>query len=368
MNAKAKTSENPRAYLFAGDDDFRKQQELDKLLSKLVSPDFADFDLERMEGDSATSDRIMAGLSVPPFASDQRVVLVKYANKMPPPEQEKLASQLGKTPASGCLVLISPAPEKVDGRPRKGSEVIGDLSKAVRKIGTVIRVGDERPRDKAENARQFAQSTFADAGKKIDSAALASFMQRVGSDFAVLNTEARKLIDYTGNSDRITAQDVAKVTSETPEEKVFKLIDAVGTKNASEALRNLDELFETGDNPSADAPKTLATIARHFRLLWQTKMLVSNGATDFRKEAVPDHLRSALPSSPNILEVSGRQSWMADRLKKQASRFTRDELIRSFTLIARADLMLKGAEGDIEDPRMVMEILVIELAKSGDRR
>lgn len=363
MSPAAKSTGDPKAYLLAGDDDFRKQRELDGLLASLVAPDFADFDLEHMEGNSATADRIMAGLGIPPFSSTRRVVLVKYANKMDEDEQKKLASQLTKAPATGCLILVSPAPEKSDGKPKKGSEVIGELSKAVRKVGRVIRVGDEKGRERTDKARRFAQSLFAEAGKKIDSTTLAAFIQRAGSDFSILSSEAQKLIDYSGDSASITAPDVAKVTSETPEEKVFKLVDAIGAKRPADAMRILDELFETGDKPESQSPKVLANIARQLRLIWQAKMLLSAGVTRFSKDAVPEKLRALLPSNPNILDLIVRQTWMQERLKAQAARFSQEQLVRGFHAVAKADAMLKGIEGDIEDARMVMELLVLDLAK-----
>ena len=51
---------------------------------------------------------------------------------------------------------------------------------------------------------------------------------------------------------------MAKVTSETPEEKVFKLVDAIGTKRPADAIALLDQLFETGDRPEDEAPKVLS--------------------------------------------------------------------------------------------------------------
>ena len=168
MATKGKRTETPRAYLLRGDDDFRKARELENLIKLLVADDFIDFDLEHLEGDTATSDRVMAGLNVPPFGSGRRVVLVKYANKMEPPEQEKLASRLETIPQSGCLILVNPATEKTDGRPKKGSEVIGDLSKAVRKVGEVREFGGERGKERTAQATDFAKTLFATAGKKID--------------------------------------------------------------------------------------------------------------------------------------------------------------------------------------------------------
>lgn len=360
MSAATKTKDAPKAYLITGDDDLRKQRELEGLIAEMVAPDFADFDLEQLEGDTAHADRIVAGLGIPPFSSPRRVVLVRYANKMDEDEQKRLAARLEQVPASGCLVMISPAPEKRDGRPLRGSEVIGDLSKAIRKIGRVIRVGGERTQDKADAARRFARERFAEAGKFIDSSALALFLPRVGTDFAVIKSEVDKLVDYVGDSDKITRDDVSAVTSESPEEKIFKLVDAIGTKRPAEAMAHLDDLFESGDRPEEEAPKTLSNIARQVRLVWQAKMLLEAGVRTFT--AVPENLRSALPSSPNLVELVSRQAWQEKRLKGQAAKWRREDLARCLELIARTDAMLKGVEGDIDDARMAMELLVLELA------
>lgn len=367
MAPKVKST-NPRAYLLKGDDDFKKNQDLEKLVSWLIAPAFEDFDLEQFDGSTATSEKLIAGLGIPPFGSRQRVVLVKHANKMDPEEQGKLAGQLVKTPESGCLILVTPAPEKVDGRIRKGSEVTGELSKAVRRVGEVREFGGGTNREKQTQAREFAQSLFADAQKKIDMQALSLFLQRVGTDFSTIKTEAEKLLAYSADSPKVTVQDVSNITSETPEEKVFKLVDAVSAKNRAEGLRLLDEIFATSDSPEADAPKTLATLARQFRLIWQMKILSAAGVRSFNKNSVPDKIKELLPSDPNILDVLGRQSWMADRLSKQAKPFTCSELTRCFNSIARADQMLKGIEGAIEEPKMIMELLILDLAKPVKQR
>lgn len=363
MSPAAKTSKQTRAYLLTGDDDFSKQRKLEALLAELIDPDFADFDLERMEGDTAAADRIMAGLGIPPFSSPRRVVLVKYANRMDESEQKKLASLLPQTPNAGCLILVTPAAEIKDGKPRKGSEVVADVSRVIRKIGEVIKTGQEKGAAKTTAARQFAQSLFSDAGKKIDPRALSDFLQRVGSDHLLLASEAAKLINYAGDSTAIKPSDVAFVTSETPEEKVFKMVDAVGAHKPAEAMRYLNELFDAGDQSAADAPKVLANLARTFRLMWQYKMLSGRGVRNFNKGSVPAELQALLPSNPNLLDVLSRQAWQERRIHSSASRLSQEQLIRGFDAIARADAMLKGIEGGIQEPRMIMELLVLELAK-----
>ncbi|MCE5322187.1 DNA polymerase III subunit delta [bacterium] len=356
MSAK---KDNPRAYLLRGDDDFQKNKHLDKLLRTLVTGDFADFDLEPMEGDGATSDRIITGLNIPPFGSKQRVVLVRHANKMHPDEQSRLAEKIGSISQTGCLILVNPAAEKVDGKPKKGSEVIGDLSKAVRKVGEVVEFGKMR----TDAAIKFAMTAFTDSGKKVVSPVAAALVQRVGTDSSILSTEIKKLIDYSGDAETISVQDVAAVTSETHEEKVFKLVDAVAAKDQALSLRLLEEIFEFSDDPRAEAPKTLAVIARQFRMVWQMKLLNEMGVRSFTKSDVPDNIKDMLPTDTNILDILSRQSWQAERLSRQARPFSRSDLTRCFSAIAKADQMLKSIDGDMENPEMVMQLLVIELAR-----
>ncbi len=368
----AKKTGEARAYLLKGDDDFQKQQHLDKLLASLVLGDFADFDLEHMEGDTTSCERIMTGLGVAPFGSPRRVVLVKYANKINADEQEKLAVQVLKTPASACLVLVNPAADKVDGKPKKGSEIIGDLSKAIRKIGEVIEFGGGTNKEKQTKAREFGQSFFAQAEKKLDARAMSLFLERAGTDFNVISSEGQKLIDYSGDNPSISAQDVMAVTSETPEEKIFKLVDAISARNQAAALRLMDELFEIGDDPKADAPKTLSTISRQFRLIWQAKILMEAGVSmsmsygeRFQKESVPASVQALLPSDSNLLDVLVKQGWQGEKIARQARPLSRADLIRCFNAISKTDMTLKGMSDDMDDPRLAMDLLVIELAKPG---
>jgi DNA polymerase-3 subunit delta len=360
MPAK-KNTDIPRAYLLRGDDDYLKSQGLKDLLLELVSGDFGDFDFEQMDGDSATSDRVMSGVCIPPFGADRRVVLIKHAQRMPVDQQEKLAEKLLKIPESGCLIMVTPAPDKEEGRVKKGSEVVGELSRAVRKIGKIMEYGGGRPKDRASAAREFAQSLFIQAGRKIDAAALTLFLQRVGSDFSTVNSESRKLVDYSADSGKITQTDVLAVTSETPEDRIFALVDAIAERNQVMALKLLDGIFQVGADPNAEAPRTLSMIARQYRYIQQTRLIMDSRNRSLQKENLPDSVINMLPSSENVTDLVGRQSWQEGKLTKQAGKLTETDIAGAFGALARCDLQLKGA-GAIEDPRMAMELLVCELS------
>ncbi|MDH7601639.1 MAG: DNA polymerase III subunit delta [Armatimonadota bacterium] len=352
----------PRAYLLTGSDEFQKRRALEELLQLLVDPDLRDFDLEELDGETATSDRIISGLSTPPLGNRRRVVLVRFANKMNPDEQRKLARLLESVPPSGCLIMVNPAVEKSDGRPKKGAEVLGDLSKAVRKIGEVREFGTGSSREKADRAREFAKSLIVAAGKQISGDVLAFLVQRVGDDFAIIASEVQKLLDWVADRSRITREDVEAVTVETPEEKIFRFLDAIASRNTAAAMQLLDDMLESSDDIQADASRTLAMIARQFRLIWQARMLAEAGVKRLERVAVPEKLKAALPSDPNLLDIVERQPWQAGKLSAQAKSFSLAKLCKCFEAIARADAALKGVEGNIDDPRTVMHLLVVELA------
>jgi len=350
-----------RAHLLKGDDEYRKQLALRELLDKLVSPDFADFDLEQIEGDTATCQRVMAGLNVPPFSSGQRVVLVKYANKMNPAEQKLLAGKLASIPDTACLIMVNPAPERDRGRPKKGSEIIGDLSRAIRKVGEVKEFGGEKGAKAAELSVPFIKQCFADAGKTIDARTVELFRRRIGNDFALIKTESTKVIDYSGQADKITPQMVEHVTSETPEEKIFKTVDAVGSRETASAIRNLHELFQSGADPRTEAPSALSNIARHFRLVWQMRFLQESGVRGVSRQNIPDSIKDALPRDPNIIDVLARQSWQEAKYAQQARAFTYDMLADAFAAIEEADLRLKAIIPGPDDPQAILELLIMRL-------
>jgi len=78
---------------------------------------------------------------------------------------------------------------------------------------------------------------------------------------------------------------------------------------------------------------------------------------------VSDEIKNMLPSESNILDILGRQAWQAERLGRQGRSFSRQDLVRCLNAVAKADQMLKAIDGDMEAPEMIMQLLVIELAR-----
>ncbi len=366
--AATKTTTDIKAYLFRGDGDYQKAIALKELLASIVDPDFSDFDMEELEGNNSTCDRVMAGLNVPPFGSPRRIVLMRYANKMDKEEQKKLAEKIASAPDAGLLIMHTPAADKVDGKPAKGSDVVGELSKAIRKVGKVWEMPPLKGKAGIAETKQFAQSLFNKAGCKIDPDALELLQTRVGFDFNIIGTEVEKLIRYAGDKAHVTRRIVAEVTCETPEERIFNLVDAIGNQSQAQSLHLLENVFEYGGDPRGEAPRALSMISRQIRLIWQVKVLQEARVRGLSKDGVPEQIAQQLPSVGNVFDFLATKAWLGPKLLNQASAFTFPQLIRCFEEIERADLVLKGIEQGPDDARLVMDLLVVNLAAAGKGR
>lgn len=353
----AKKGENTdRIIIYHGADDAEKRKAVERLASELTDADLRDFDLESLYGPDVTSDRLMTAASVPPIASSRRLLVVFQANETPTGEQQLVAERLDRIPASACVLLVCPAPEMKDGKVKSGSEVHKDLLAAVKKNGKVV----DFPLMKDPAAIGRVQELVREAGKGITSTAAAAIVRRSGADSGILATEVEKLVNYTGDRKTIVDEDVDLVTTETIEEKIFAMMDAVGSRNAATAVQLLRPLlYGGGGRVEGPALKTLTMLARHFRQLWQVRMLTDAGCRAILPGSIPEQLEAALPQDSNILKV---KDWQMKKLQAQARNFTMDELAGAFEKMAAVDLAIKGIEGDVNDPGLALELLIIQLS------
>lgn len=110
-------------------------------------------------------------------------------------------------------------------------------------------------------------------GCKIDSAAAALLADFLGTDLGTIDSELEKLATYIGQRKSITADDVEAASLRDRGREIYDLTDAIGERNASEALVILDRLLEQSSHPSP----ILFSVSRHIRRLWAVKELLLNG-------------------------------------------------------------------------------------------
>jgi DNA polymerase-3 subunit delta len=351
-------TEIAKVYILSGADDAAKRKRLDAIVSEVIDPGFADFDYQSIEGRDATAEKIISACTAAPIASNRRVVAVTLANEMPSDQQKELAQKFNLLPEYACLVLIEHPPVVKDGKARKGSMLETELTTAVKKVGQIV----DFPLMKDSEATSFVKKLVSEAGKTITTTTAAMIVRRCGSDSGLLSNEVTKLVNFIGDRTEITDADVERLVPETVEDTIFKLIDAVGMRKARSALSYLEPLlYSAGANPQAAALRVLAMLARHFRHIWQARVLLDAGCRTIAPNKIPPAFYDLLPDTDNLLKL---REFQIINAVKQARMFTLKELASAMEHIAATDLALKGAdtEGGISDPATAMEILVLKLS------
>ncbi|HOM71156.1 MAG TPA: DNA polymerase III subunit delta [Armatimonadota bacterium] len=352
------TSTEPcRIYAYHGIDDAQKRAALERLKAEIVDPAAQDFDLQLLYGSDTTADQIILAASVVPFMSKRRMVIVSQANDMPTAEQQLLAEKLHLIPDSACVVLVSPSPRMSDGKPKRGSEIHADLMKAVKKAGKAV----DFSQMKSDAAVPYVVDLFKQLGKSIKPTVAMSMVRSCGTDSGVLASEAEKLVCFVGDRTVITEADIQQVTIQTPEEKIFTMMDTVGLKKPNEAIQHLRPLLLQGSSSEiqGEALKTLSMLSKHFRQLWQIRLALDAGCRQIAPGKIPPDIEAKMPNNENVLKI---EAWKREKLVKQAQNFSLEELGRCFERLSAADAAIKGLEGSVSDPVIVLELLVIELA------
>ena len=213
------------AYLFVGDDDFRKHEALTRLLDSAVDPATRDFNLEVRRGSEITAETLGSLLGTPPMLADRRVVVIRDASSLKKDAKAAAEHYLDRPAPDVILVLVQVGGEKPDPRFGKATTVIFDPINGP----TLTRWIANR-----------AEKTFA---VSITPGAIELLQNSVGNDLSHLNVELEKLASYSNG--RIIDEDaVAAIVGVRREETLPALLDAVGSRDAAESLRILPGLLE----------------------------------------------------------------------------------------------------------------------------
>jgi DNA polymerase-3 subunit delta len=155
-----------------------------------------------------------------------------------------------------------------------------------------------------------------------------------------LEQELAKLAIYVGSTDRIEAEDIDKLVGSSRTESTWKVFDAIGTGNSSEALAILDRLFDQGEEPI----RVLGAFSMQLRRLAQVASLQQQG--------IPIHA---------ALEQVGVPVFGQRGCEQQLRHLGRQRTDRLFDLLLEVDLGLKGSSQ--LPPRTLLERLVVRLAR-----
>jgi DNA polymerase-3 subunit delta len=331
--------------LFYGDSELLTARAVEQVLAVRVAPADRDYALVRLRGAEATGARLRAEAASVSLLSPQRVIVVEEADSLPAKVQDEMASVVSALP-EGVAIIFRAGPGR-GGRSPLGAA----LTKAIAKAGQAV---DLSP-GPAQRVAATLAAEAARQGKRLPPAVAMRLLEMVGGDFDGACRELDKLVLYVGERPEIAAADVDLVASASVEGNTFRFCDAVGLRDARQALRLLDDLLPVGSRRGS-ALGIMGMLARQLRLLWQAQAV--RGVQDAK-----GRLAERLPEEHNYFAATAGKSWLVRNLSNQAGKWKPEELGRALLLVYETDRRLKGLSDGQIDERRAMELLLAELGR-----
>lgn len=314
------------AYLVRGDQAALLSDAVKHVVSELAEGGDAAMLTEELSGDEYTVGALVDAAQTPPFFGDRRIVVARDVGRFSTHDVEPLVTYLRDPLPTTSLVLVA-----------GGGQVARSLVDAVRKAGHVVDAGV--PGGKGRST--WLAARLKEGPVRLDARAAVLVGEHLGEDMDRLRSLLEMLAAAYGPGARVGPEEVAPFLGGAGSVAPWELTDAIDRGDAAVAIAVLRRL--TG--PGGRHPLViLATLHTHF-----ARMLRLDGA-DVADEA----------GAAALLGMTGGSTYPAKKALLQARRLGHPPLARAISLLAEADLALKGAVDWPAD--VVLEVLVARLA------
>ncbi|MFH1531752.1 MAG: DNA polymerase III subunit delta [Pseudomonadota bacterium] len=334
--------------LFHGDEGFYRERAATLAVDHLLSDGLRDFNLDRRDGKETGPGDWVALASNRPMLGTRRVIVVTSAdrwlkvggtNAAEKAQQDQLAD-FAETSRSGTIVLQATSADK---RSR--------LWKLLQKRGHAY---EFPPMRSIEEAESFVTDRFSGEGIRLERGVARYLAEILGTSMPDLLTEIRRLCIFVGDRKVLTMEDVEGQVAATRTHTVFEFVDALGNRDAPQALAVLARLLEGGlksdrKTDTQGVPLILVSLLhRQVRNMVLARSLVRDHGVEPR----------------GLARDLGVPPFVAEKTLRQARRFPERRLQETLEELASVDQRLKSTS---LPPRALLEGLIFRVCAADDR-
>ncbi len=301
------------------------------LLLQAAKIEADDFDLEHFDADGTPPVQWLAAVGTAPFLAERRTVVVRHMFRSDSTEVQ--AKQLIALPQSSLLILVFDDEVSLDVTSAKARNTVSGWKKLVDAAkGTTFEAKVD-----AKAARSLLRSAIEASGRTITEGALNVLIEMCGSSLSHAREELDKLYVYSGKSTEIREADVRAIVVPSRDWNVFKMIDAIVARRASDALEQLRILVGSATKAEEAAFRSiLPSTARQLRLFWQARACLD---AKVPASDPPPHLAAGFPERPSL---ASEPSYRISSIVGSARNISAPQLARCFEILSDTDSRMKG--------------------------
>ncbi|MEK9129824.1 MAG: DNA polymerase III subunit delta [Patescibacteria group bacterium] len=247
-----------------GEDTFRSKEKLKELIKKFQKEiDPSNLNIFFLEGEKIDINKLEQAILSQGFLAKKRMVVIK--NLFSQCKDDKILKKiLNILNQENENILIFWEGTKIDQKINNiKKEIFEKLKKEKYSYEFFLLTGIK--------LRDWVKKRIENQRTKIENQALENLIVRVGNDLWRMSNEIDKLCAF--KFEKIIAQkDLDLLITDKINENIFNLVDAIGNKNKTLALKLINDQLET----NSSAYYLLSMIARQFKILLQIKDLSLN--------------------------------------------------------------------------------------------
>lgn len=308
-----------KVYLFAGPEVHVAMMMEKMLVDAAVTPELAQLNYQVFENKSPEIQTVIEACETLPLMSERRIVVMRSATGIMKSADKgviaALENYLAHPSPTTTLIIYDDHPDQ-----RK------KLFKLFKAADAVVSFEQfTRP----ELVTWLSQRVKR-AGKRVDRHTIETFIDQTGyfggdkkkneTTVAKLDNELSKVIDYVGEGEIISAEDVLTVLPKSIEDTVFAMLDYAIGGNKGAALTLLREFYVRGESPIG----IFSLLVRQIRQMLQLRLL--------QAEKTP---RSA------IAQEVGVSDFILKKIEGKSRRFSVEKLTAMMTEAAELDFKMK---------------------------
>ncbi len=288
-------------------------------------PDDA-FSCDLLYGDETDAQEILSRVQEVPFFSDHRLVILKWADRLPAKQGEALVPYFQAPSESSTFILSA---SKLDGRTK--------WVQILKANATVVECAPLYDNQRLSWVKQEATRL----GLKLDHDAALLLKDVAGEGLYRVRRELDKLVLFVLPGRTVTGADVAAVQGADTGASVFDLTGAIAARNPSQALMIVEKNLEAGEAPL----RILGALLWQYRRLWKAKDSLARGINESK-----------------VARSLGLSPYRQGEFFSLAQRFSLAHFAEAWRMFAETDSSLKG--GAAGSPQRVFHALVFALCHS----